>query len=603
MVSHTSNPFFLTISIGIFICSLFNILFALSIWNPDPIDATTSPFVHPILGRSETVHVSSTSNEEKSVQLSQFHNPIQIENEKIGSPDWILSEPAMNREVEGYMSRTSVQKGDTILLYHNQNPTPNQMTQANTGTHTSNVKIEVFRTGWYGGVGARKVLGPIQVPGIVQKIPKEKDELIACKWRDPYVLETSLSWTTGVYLVKMTHEGSNAQSYAIFVLRDDHRAADIMFQLPFNTYQAYNIWGGKNLYRCTISKGCDPARKVSFDRPFAAPENKVGAFGTGAAEYLSNVQIKGQAYPIKTTASWNYNMVRWLERNNLDVSYIANADVHTRLPTLQNPKLFLTQGHDEYWSWAMRDHVTAWRDKGVNLAFLGSNTAYWQIRYEDIDRIRATNNAVHGASNNNTIQSTYDEEPRTVVCYRRKRRDSVKGQFASVKFRLIRPEALMVGVEYVFPLGDPFDEDMIVSDHSHWIFRGTGMKKGDKIPGMLGYEVDRIREEALSPMEGNTEEPITRISKIFETPLVNRKNNTFVSHGSMYQAQSGANVFGAGTMQWSWGLDDYGVEQGLRTSRLSNVIEMMTWNLLEAAGILGVPSKGNSNLLLATSSK
>lgn len=111
------------------------------------------------------------------------------------------------------------------------------------------------------------------------------------------------------------------------------------------------------------------------------------------------------------------------------------------------------------------------------------------------------------------------------------------------------------------------------------------MKEGDKIPGILGYEVDRLNKKALEPMEGNIEEPIRIISKIFETPLINRKDQKFMSHGTIYQASSGANVFGAGTMQWSWGLDDFGVQQGLRTSRLSNVIEQMTWNFFEAAGI------------------
>ena len=523
-------------------------------------------------------------------------NQIQLENELPGSPDWILSNPAMNREVEGYMSRTSVQKGERILLFYSVNPNANMTLQ----TPPAEVKIEVFRTGWYDGVGARKVFGPTQVPGIAQKMPEPgKDGLIVCKWRDPYVLETSVLWTTGVYLVKMTemNPASMAQSYAVFVLRDDHRsstsAADIMFQLPVNTYQAYNIWGGKNLYRCVVSKKCQQARKVSFDRPYAAPENKVGAFGTGAAEYLSNVQ-PFMTYPIKTTASWNYNMVRWMEKNHIDVSYITNVDVHNRLPSFRKPKLFLTQGHDEYWTWAMRDHVTSWRDEGVDLAFLGSNTAYWQIRYEDIDR-SSTPNMYANADNNNVSEPVFDEEPRTVVCYRRTKQDPDKSQYSSVKFRLVRPEALMVGVEYIFPLGDPFDEDLIVANHSHWLYRGTGVKKGDKIPGMLGYEVDRIREEVLRPMKGNSEEPITSISKIFETPLINRKNETIISHGAMYQAKSGANVFGSGTMQWSWGLDDYGVQQGLRASRLSSVIEVMTWNLLEAAGI-AVPHRSNAQL-------
>lgn len=353
-----------------------------------------------------------------------------------------------------------------------------------------------------------------------------------------------------------------AQSYAIFVLRDDQfsirneTGSDIMFQLPVNTYQAYNRWGGKSLYGCYDIWGghnmqesgrCAQARKVSFDRPYAQPWNSAGAFGMGAGEYLSNVQPIA-SYPIKSTASWNYNMVRWMERNNLDVTYITNLDVHTRLHKLSKPKVFLTQGHDEYWTWAMRDHVTLWRDQGVHLAFLGSNTAFWQIRYEDV-------------RNNNTES----EEPQTVVCFRWPRKDPDKSDYRSIKWRDIRPEALMVGLEYVFPLGDPFDEDIIVANHSHWLFHGTGVAQGDKIPGILGCEVDRIAN--TKPRHGNTEEeiPLNSIVKIFETPLVTRMNQSIVAHSAIYETKSGSVVFGAGTMQWSWGLDDYGVEQGLRT--------------------------------------
>ena len=472
-------------------------------------------------------------------------NPIEIENELTGSPDWVLSNPALNHEIEGYCSRTSIKKGEKLMLFHN--------------TASAAVRIEVFRTGWYSGVGARKLGDSVEVAGVVQKIPKpDKDGRVVCAWKDPYIIESKDSWTTGVYLVKMTEMTGLAQSYALFVLRDDDRTADITFQLPVNTYQAYNYWGGTSLYRKAV--------KVSFDRPYAAPENKEAAFGSGAGEYLVNIQPIA-TYPISSSASWNYNMVRWMEKNNLDVSYITNTDVHTLLPNLPKPKVFLTQGHDEYWSWAMRDHVTSWRDEGVDLIFFGSNTAYWQIRYEDIDH-----------------NDTDTDEPRTIVCYRRKQKDPDKSQYRSVKFRQVRPEALLVGVEYFFPLGDPYDEDMIVANSSHWVFSGTGVSNGKKLPGLLGYEVDRIREEALVPLEGNTEEQIY-VEKIFETPLIDRKNRQIISHGAMYKAKSGANVFASGTMQWSWGLDDYGVVEGLRSSRLNTVIEKMTWNLLQAAKI------------------
>ena len=94
------------------------------------------------------------------------------------------------------------------------------------------------------------------------------------------------------------------RGYAIFVVRDNERPADIMVQLPTNTYQAaYNIWGGKNLLHCKLNKNCQKAAKVYFDRPYVGPENTVAAFGTGAAEYLVNVQPLD--YPIPTATSWN----------------------------------------------------------------------------------------------------------------------------------------------------------------------------------------------------------------------------------------------------------------------------------------------------------
>lgn len=88
------------------------------------------------------------------------------------------------------------------------------------------------------------------------------------------------------------------------------------------------------------------------------------------------------------------------------------------------------------------------------------------------------------------------------------------------------------------------------------------------------------------PKEGNTEEeiPVESISKLFETPLITRKQTPILAHGIIFHKQD-VHVFSTGTMQWSWALDDYGVKEGLRSSRLSNAIETMTWNFLKACGI------------------
>jgi hypothetical protein len=493
--------------------------------------------------------VSSDSHDKLEPKSEHTFNPIQIENNLPGTPDWILTNPALDREIEGYMSRTSIQKGNTILLFYN--------------TRAPSVSIEVFRTGWYNGDGARRFYGPIIVPGMEQFIPKpDTYGTVACNWTNPHVVYTNMSWTTGVYLARLTEQRNGTQSYTIFVVRDDspEEQPEITFQLPVNTYQAYNYWGSKSLY----GWGSVPGRrglKVSFDRPYTRGRNPAAAYGNGAGEYLTNIQPI-ESYPISSSAAWNYNMVRWLERNGIDVSYITNVDTHIRLPRLRKPKIFMTQGHDEYWSWQMRDHVEGWRDEGVHLTFMGSNTAYMQVRFENPVEVTTEN----------------DLEPRILVCFRFIRKDPIKNHLRSTKFRETRHEAYMVGVGYI---GDPFDTDLIVKDSSHWLFQGTGLNTGDSLPGLLGYEVDGIEEALVRNQQRTT-------TILFETPVIDRMNQTLHCHGVVYTTGNGSvYVFSPGTMQWSWALDNYNAfpHQGLRTSRFHPSAEIITWNFFLAAGI------------------
>lgn len=541
---------------------------------------------NPPLLASPSVGVTVATDATQQEQMPQSSLPTQTvksnqnlvatENRIPGNEDWTLTNSALEHEIEGYMSHTSINKGEFILLFHN--------------TQAPQVTIEVFRTGWYQGRGARRMLGPLTITGVSQVIPQpDRDGTVTCQWKEPFVLHTKPvvkfneetntmglgTWTTGVYLVRMTESMGQKQSYTIFVVRDDDHAksADIVFQLPVNTYQAYNFWGGKSLYGHSSTRQ-QRARKVSFDRPYARSNNIDAAYGNGAGEYLSNIAPIFPEYGLNSSASWNYNMVRWLERSNLDVSYITNVDTHRQpLHTVPDyrPKLFLTQGHDEYWSHEMRDSVEGLRDKGTHLAFLGSNTAYFSIRMEE-----GPPNPDIDAS---LLSSLPPREPRLQVCYKRKQADPVKDQFRSVPFRQTRPERDMIGVEYV---SDPHEEDLIVKNAQHWIFEGTGVSDGHVIPGLLGYEVDNMLQPTTA--DGYT------ITPIFETPVQNKGQKrpgqaTILCHGTIYTAQSGAHVFASGTMFWSWGLDDYGVEQRARSSRLSSVIENVTWNFLKAIGI------------------
>ncbi len=467
-------------------------------------------------------------------------NPVAIENARPGTSDWLLERPARAREIEGYASATSVARGSTIALY--------------VSTRAPRFTLEVFRIGWYQGLGARRVCGPLSVVGSVQIEPEMDADtgLVDCAWVDPFELTTGDDWTSGVHLARLTASDSGAQSYIVFVVRDDERAAGLLFQSSVTTWQAYNAWGGKSLYHWG-SSGRQRAAKVSFNRPYAANAgNPAAAFGMGAGEFVANLQPHPDDYG-PSNAGWECNLLRWLEREGHDVSYCTNLDTHARPELLLRHKAFLSVGHDEYWSLEMRRNVEAARDAGVHLGFFSANNAYWQVRFEP--------SPVSGSAD------------RIMVCHKKAKRDPL---FASDRSRVTdkwrsaevsQPEEQLIGVMYA---GDPVDADIVIADASHWLFDGTGLDNGARLRGLLGYEVDAVQGHGPAGVKIVAASPWTAL---------NDPRKSGVAHMTLYTAPSGALVFAAGSIQWAWGLDDFNVP-ALRSSRLDAAAQRMTRNLL-----------------------
>ena len=245
-------------------------------------------------------------------------NPIQRENALPGTQDWRLTRPALSHEIEGYASLTSVTRGGRIGFYvHTQDPS---------------YSIAIYRMGWYRGDGARLVHGPVTRHAVSQPMPSIDPQtgLIECAWQDPYILAVGSQadqeeWTSGIYLAKLTAGTSGAQAYIIFVVRDETRPSDFLFQSSVTTYQAYNNWGGKSLYDFNSVGG--RAVKVTFNRPYAVSSNPAAAYGNGAGDFLTNNAVPPT--DASSPAGWEYNMVRWLEREGYDVSYSTNIDTHS----------------------------------------------------------------------------------------------------------------------------------------------------------------------------------------------------------------------------------------------------------------------------------
>ncbi|MBI4001867.1 MAG: hypothetical protein HY348_08795 [Nitrospira defluvii] len=481
---------------------------------------------------------------------SHADSPIALENTRPGSSDWVLTDPA-DHEVEGYASATSIQRGDILRLYiHSTDPS---------------VTLALYRMGWYGGTGARLVQGGITLPGMRQPMPTADPVtgLIECNWQVSYTLSTQTDdprdWLSGVYLAKLTGTTSGKQSYIIFVVREDDRSSDFLFQSSVTTFQAYNNWGGKSTYPSN-SLNEQWARKVSFNRPYARSQHLRGGSGTGAGEFLTAMSI----HPIRSlsTAGWEYNMVRWLERNGYDVTYSTDIDTHSRADFLKGRKAWLSVGHDEYWSQDMRHHVEKARDQGVGLGFFSANTCYWQIRLEP--------SSITGEPNRTMV--AYKEVAMTEDPYALDG-DPSNDHLTTVQWRdppVNRPEHELLGVMYETV---PVDGDVIVTLPSHPLFAGVKLPPDHRLPGLLGYEIDRAFPNGPAGLTVLAHSPYARDGQILYGDM------------TLYEAPSGARVFATGSIQWSWGLDNYNAPS-LRSARSSEAAQQMTHRILRfLAGI------------------
>ena len=458
-----------------------------------------------------------------------------LENQKPGTTNWKLTNWAPPVGIEGYASLTSVKRGSQIDFLVN--------------TTNSSYVLEVYRVGWYGGAGGRQVFGPVTVPGTVQLSLPPMDTntgLVECTWTNPYTLYIPANpgdptdWASGVYLAKITGSEDHYQNHIIFVVRDDDRPADLLAQVSFTTYEAYNVWGGVSLYR-SPRRGGRAGYKVSFNRPLVW-----NGQWAGSGDFFSNTYFH--------TAGWECNLVRWMEREGYDVSYCSSIDTHTTTNLLWNHKGFISMGHDEYWSYPMRWNVQAARDRGVNLAFLSSNTSYWQVRFEP---------AADGTPN------------RTMVCYKSQGDpifNTPSNYLTTTAYRSLPVpdwESSLLGVCYQ---SDFLNLDLVVNDPAHWIFANTGLKAGQHLLGLLGYEVDSTNQFSPAGVQVACASPYLYWQGGPTTNLA-------YSDAASYTAPSGATVFACGSMQWTWGLDDFNVPN-LRSSCQNPAVQQVTRNIL-----------------------
>jgi len=478
-------------------------------------------------------------------QSGRASNPIQVENQRPGTTRWqspqlrrgaqIAEEAPRPRagapaarapaareastwqppDISGYADQPSVNHGAVIRFYVSTDP-----------AKSPTWDLEVYRMGWYGGSGARLMYSTYGLPSQLQPVPAPDPTtglIAATNWSVSYALQTDPAWPSGVYLAKLMSR--TGVGYIPFVVRADGVPADILYQVPVTTWQAYNDWGGKSLYDYQSPGG--RAYKVSFDRPYNQ--------WSGAGHLFDG----------------EYNAIRWLEQQGYNITYVTSLDVHTTPAIFQNRKVFVSFWHDEYWSKPMRDNLTAARNAGVHLAFFDSNNIYWQVRFEP---------------------STSGVPNRVMVCYKDATLDPGQGALTTVLWRdppVNQPENALLGsmFESLFDYGTSFP--WVVTNASHWIYAGTGLQDGQQIAGLVGYEYDKVWNNGQTP---------AGVVALSASPLTDYQGITSLQQATYYRHASGAMVFNAATNYWAWKLDDNDYQRHGVDSR----VQRMTANLLAA---------------------
>jgi WD40 repeat protein len=503
-------------------------------------------------------------------------NPIAAENCLGGNPstEWAISggtDAAGDPTIQGFATDISVNQGGTVNFKID---VPVNIPY----------RLDIYRMGYYDGAGARKVdtVNPTMAshsqPACMTDLATG---LIDCgNWAVSGSWTVPSNATSGIYFARAVRTDTGGASHIVFIVRSDTSHSDLIFQTSDTSWQAYNDYGGNNLY--IGSPGTNPSRayKVSYNRPF---HTRV---------YEPQTWLFNAEYP----------MVRWLEANGYDVSYSTGVDTERNAALIKNHKTWLSNGHDEYWSAGQRASVQAARDAGVHLAFFSGNTMYWKTRWE---------NAIDGSG------TPY----RTLVCYKETQANAKidplptwTGTWRDPRFSPPlgtsdggQPENALKGTlfrmngDQVVPIGVPqSDGQMRFWRNTSVATLGAG-QVATLAPGTIGAEFDDDEDNGFRPagLFGLSNTPVTDSGNYLLDYGSTYGAGTSVHKVTLYKAPSGAWVFASGTYQWSWGLDANHDRSNLGATTDVRM-QQATVNLFADMGVQ--PTSLQGGLVIATAS-
>jgi hypothetical protein len=389
-------------------------------------------------------------------------------------------------EVHTYTDDMSYAPGDTVVF--------------RTSTHAKEWSIEIVRD----GLNPQPVHRKDGLPGQFHPAPKDAYKN-GCNWPESYSWTIPKDTRSGFFKVMSTclrPDGSRYVQFHFFVVRptSETKTAKLLMLLPTSTWMAYNDWGGANSYYGIDGESGDQFSPVlSLQRPWSRgmvwlPEGAPRIANEPVPDPLSapRYHIKEWAWAYGFTyfyaaagwAQFDRHFVCWAEQEGIAFDMITQHDHHFRPEILDQYKAVVIVGHDEYWTYEMRQSMERYVEKGGKLARFGANF-FWQIRLEDegrrhiVYKSRAvTEDPVRGTDKAHLLTTAWDSK--------------------AVDW----PSATTVGVsgvQGVFASWGGFAprncKGFTVYRPDHWVFDGTQLCYSDVFgaeANIFAYEVDGL---------------------------------------------------------------------------------------------------------------
>jgi len=504
-------------------------------------------------------------------------NPVACENALPGTPQsvWDVG-GGEGTTIEGFADPFSVNVGASINF--------------KIRTSATAYAVDIYRMGYYGGDGARLIASVTPNVSVSRNQPacntSTASGLVDCgNWGVSATWSVPATAVSGVYFAHIYRTDSTSDENQIpFVVTNNASHSDVVFMTSDETWEAYNDWGGYSLYAGAATDTANSplnagrAEQVSYNRPFA------DRYGT--------------PYGQDFFFSMEFPMIRFLEKNGYDTTYVSQSDVAatTGASMLEQHKALVNAGHSEYWDAQDRANVTTARNAGVSLAFFAGNLMWWKTRW---------------------AASQYGSEAdRTLITYKESL-DSAEtdpadptwtGAWRDPRFSPPtdggQPENALTGQLWLvnccaYALQVP----QTYARLRFW--RNTSvasLQSGQTatMPGeTLGYEWDSDVDNGFRPPgEIDMSKTTENVSQLLLTPNENIGTGNATNSLTLYRAASGALVFDSGSVQWAWGLDS--VHDGDSNNPPSTDMQQATVNLLADMG--AQPATLESDLVTATAS-